>query len=190
MPGAAHGTNRIARRAPDLDADRDRHRAGSPLSSSDPKPPRGGCVYLRDGGGQYLGAGLVGEIMTPARIALVLLVSACGGGAPAPAKTAGGAASSAGDASGCPPAYAEYERRWRTARGQELAAGPNAFRPAEIEEMVSDEVKTLPDRDELAKLRLMYSLVEVFIPDAPWVLAFDAAERAIAVCGEKAHRPA
>jgi len=65
-----------------------------------------------------------------------------------------------------------------------------AISPEAIEAIVSEEIKTLPDRDELAKLRKIQSLVEPQAPDAPWVVAFDAAERAIAACGEGAHRPA
>jgi hypothetical protein len=127
--------------------------------------------------------------MTAPRIALVLLVSACGGGGAKPAAPASGSASHVGDANGCRPAYAEYERRWRSARTQELADMPDAFGADEIEEIVSDEVGVLPDLDELRTLRLMYVVVEAFIPDAPWVVAFTAAERAIATCGERALRP-
>ena len=147
---------------------------------------------MRDGRGQYLGADIVGEIeiMTAVRIALVLLVSACGSGAPRPAGPATGSAGTAGGASGCRPAYAEYERRWRTARSQELADLPDAFSPVEIEEIVSEESGVLPDRDELETLRWMYALVELFIPDAAWVVAFEAAEHAIELCGERALRPA
>ena len=124
--------------------------------------------------------------MTAARIALVLLVSACGGGsAPKPAKPASGSASQVDGADDCRPAYAEYELRWRIARTQDLAD----FKPEEIEEMVAEEVKTLPALDEVQKLRLMYAAVAVFIPDAAWVVAFTAAERAIATCGENARRP-
>ena len=141
---------------------------------------------MRDGRGQYLGADLVGEIMTAVRIALVLLVSACSGGAPRPA---GPAAGTAGGASDCRPAYAEYEQRWRIARSQELADFPDAFSPVEIEEIVSEEIGVLPDRDELKTLRWMYALVEIFIPDATWVVAFEAAEHAIERCGERALRP-
>ena len=121
--------------------------------------------------------------MITARIALALLVAACGGGAPKTTNSAHGAPISVDDAS-CRPAYAEYERRWRFARGKELADFPDAFSPAEIEEIVSDEAETLLDREELYELRLIYAVFAVLIPDAPWVLAFDAAERAIAVCGE------
>jgi hypothetical protein len=44
----------------------------------------------------------------------------------------------------------------------------------------------LPDRDELQTLRRMYALVELFAPDAEWVVAFTAAVRAIARA-ERAH---
>ena len=127
--------------------------------------------------------------MITARIALVLLVAACGGGASRSTQPPHGGLRNVDDANGCRPTYAEYERRWRFARGKELADFPDAFSPAEIEEIVSDEAETLLDREELYELRLIYAVFAVLIPDAPWVLAFDAAERAIAVCGEKAHRP-
>jgi hypothetical protein len=127
--------------------------------------------------------------MTALRIALGLLVSACGGGGAKPAAPASGSASHEGDANDCRPAYAEYERRWRIARTQELTDMPDAFDAAAIEEIVSDEAGVLPALDELRTLRLMYVVVEAFIPDAPWVVAFTAAERAIASCGERARRP-
>jgi hypothetical protein len=129
--------------------------------------------------------------MTVRRLALVLLVAACGGGAPKPAAPAPGSPSGAvEDAGGCRPAYAEYEKRWRIARSEELASFGGTFEPDLIEEIVSHEVETLPDRDELQTLRLMYSIVEVFTPDAAWVVAFTAAEHAIEKCGESARRAA
>jgi hypothetical protein len=131
--------------------------------------------------------------MTAVRIVLVLvlvlLVAACGGGAAKPTTPPAGPASRADDASGCRPAYAEYERRWRIARSHELAGFPDAFAPDEIEDIVSEETGVLPDRDELRTLRWMYAIVELFAPDAEWVVAFTAAERAIAACGENAVRP-
>lgn len=134
--------------------------------------------------------------MIAARLVLVSLVAACGSGGgggsakPAqPTSPADGTASPAGPKAECRPAYAEYEQRWRTARSQELTDLPHAFNAAEIETIVSDEVQSLPARDELERLRLMYAVIQVFIPDAPWVVAFAAAERAIESCGEKAQRP-
>jgi hypothetical protein len=128
--------------------------------------------------------------MTARRIALLLLVAACGGGgAPKPAPPASEPPAAIEDASGCRPAYAEYELRWRIARGEELASFGDTFEPDVIEEIVAHEVETLPGLDELQKLRLMYALVEVFIPEAPWSVAFAAAEHAISKCGESARRP-
>lgn len=133
--------------------------------------------------------------MTAARLVLVLLVAACGSGSGGSAKPAQPTppadrpANPAEPPAECRPAYAEYEQRWRTARSQELTDLPHAFNAAEIETIVSDEVQSLPARDELERLRLMYAVIQVFIPDAPWVVAFAAAERAIESCGEKAQRP-
>lgn len=132
--------------------------------------------------------------MTAARLVLVSLVAACGSGSGGRAKPAQPTPPTDGTASPaapteCRPAYAEYEQRWRTARSQELTDLPHAFNAAEIETIVSDEVQSLPARDELERLRLMYAVIQVFIPDAPWVVAFAAAERAIESCGEKAQRP-
>ena len=128
--------------------------------------------------------------MTILRIALVLTVAACGGGAPTSTKPAHGALHNVDDANGCRPAYAEYEQRWRIAQTQELAGLPGAPSPEVSEGIVSKEIETLPDRDELAKLREIHALVETPTPDTPWEAAFAAAERAITVCGEKARRPA
>jgi hypothetical protein len=144
-----------------------------------------GVVYQRAGRGQYRGAGVVGQRMTIIRIVLVLTVAACGGGASTSTKSARGALHNVDDANGCRPAYTEYERRWRIARTLELAGIPGAPSPEVIEDIVSNEVETLPDRDELAKLREIHALVETQTPDTPWEAAFAAAERAVAVCGEK-----
>jgi hypothetical protein len=83
--------------------------------------------------------------MTIIRIALVLTVAACGGGASTSTKPAHGALHNVDDANGCRPVYAEYERRWRIARTQELAGLPGAPSPEVIEDIVSAEVETLPD---------------------------------------------
>lgn len=126
--------------------------------------------------------------MIIARLALVsLLVSACSGGGGARPATRPNGPAPGGD---CRGDYAEYEQRWRLARSQELADMPDPMTPDSIEVVVSDEVQTLPALRELETLRLMYALIVVFIPDAPWVVAFSAAERAIATCGERARRPA
>jgi hypothetical protein len=131
--------------------------------------------------------------MILARLALVsLLVSACGGGGgarPTPRPGGPAAGGDGADPGDCRSDYAEYEQRWRLARSQELAEMPNPMTPDSIEVVVSDEVETLPAVRELETLRLMYALILVFIPDAPWVVAFSAAERAIATCGERARRP-
>jgi hypothetical protein len=127
-------------------------------------------------------------VTAPARIALVLLLSACGGGtrSPSPAKPAEGPKVDPA----CRTAYAEYERRWRIARGEELASFGDAFGPDAIEEIVSQEVQTLPDHEELKTLRKIYAVVEFLLPETAWVVAFTAAEHAIGACGEDARRPA
>ena|SRR5688572_21920388 len=113
------------------------------------------------------------------RFALVLVI-ACAGGAK-PAETPRPVDD------GCRTAYTEYEARWREARTQELAE--LEFEQAEIDEMVSIEVSSLLTREDLAQLRQQYTVVEVFLPDAPWPRAFAAAERAIDRCGEEAEKP-
>ena len=87
----------------------------------------------------------------------------------------------------CVQAYGEYETRWRAARSEELAELD--FDKASTEEVVAIEVALLPTRADLVKLRNQYTAVSVFLPDAPWPLALDAAEAAIAVCGEEAPKP-
>lgn len=87
----------------------------------------------------------------------------------------------------CVQAYSEYEARWRTARSEELT--DLEFDKASTEEVVSNEVATLPTRGDLVKLRNQYTAISVFLPDAPWPLALDAAEAAIGVCGEAAAKP-
>lgn len=89
----------------------------------------------------------------------------------------------------CQQAYAAYERQWGIARTADLTEPPHSFRPDVIAEIVSAEVETLPARAELHTLRLMYGLLEVFVPDAPWVIAFIASEQAIEACGERARKP-
>jgi hypothetical protein len=87
----------------------------------------------------------------------------------------------------CVQAYGEYEARWRTARSEELT--DLEFDKASTDEVVSNEVATLPTRADLVKLRNQYTAISVFLPDAPWPLALDAAEAAIGVCGEAAAKP-
>jgi hypothetical protein len=87
----------------------------------------------------------------------------------------------------CRPAYARYEQQWRAARSGELAE--IGFDAHTVDEMVTTEVATLPTRDDLVKLRTQYTAVALFLPDAPWPLALDAAEVAITACGEAAHKP-
>lgn len=87
----------------------------------------------------------------------------------------------------CAPAFATYEARWRAARSEELV--DVGFDGKTVDEMVATEVATLPTHDDLAKLRVQYTAVVVFLPDAPWPRALDAAEVAISACGEAARKP-
>jgi hypothetical protein len=112
---------------------------------------------------------------------------ACGGGkkaveSPKPSEAKPVAASSA-----CVTAYAEYEKRWREARSEELAAID--FDAPSIDEVISIEVALLPTKSDLAKLRGQYVVVDAFIPDSAWPVALNAADAAIEQCGEEAPRP-
>lgn len=112
--------------------------------------------------------------------ALALALAAC-------ASAAKPATEASAPADPCAPAYASYEQRWRTARTGELVE--IGFDAATALDMVTTEVATLPTRDDLVKLRTQYTAVALFLPDAPWPLALDAAEVAITACGEAAHKP-
>ena len=114
---------------------------------------------------------------------LLGLACACGGGSKKPVEAPQPVATN----TACVEAYGEYEARWRTARGEELAELD--FDKASTDEVIAIEVALLPTRDDLVKLRNQYTAVAVFLPDAPWPLALDAAEAAIAVCGEEAPKP-
>lgn len=88
----------------------------------------------------------------------------------------------------CRDAYADYEARWRTARTTELndlEVGDSDV----IEEIVYHETASLPSRDEIDKLRVIYGIVDVLLWDAPWPQALAAAELAIEHCDEQAARP-
>jgi hypothetical protein len=87
----------------------------------------------------------------------------------------------------CESAYAEYEAQWRDARSGELEE--IGFDSDSIDEVVAIEVALLPSSADLEKLRTKYAAVGFFLPDAPWPRALDAAEAAIAVCGEEAPHP-
>lgn len=110
--------------------------------------------------------------------AVAVLLVACGASTPAPQAPA---------PDPCGPAYAGYAERWRAARSGELAE--IGFDARTVDEMVTTEVATLPTREDLGKLRAQYTAVALFLPDAPWPLALDAAEVAIGACGEAAHAP-
>lgn len=84
---------------------------------------------------------------------------------------------------------AEYEAKWRVALGGDLAELGDSMEPAAVEDIISGQLATLPDREELTKLRSVYAVVDLFVSDAPWPVAFTAADRAIEVCGEGAKRP-
>jgi len=118
---------------------------------------------------------------------LILLV-ACGGGSSKPAVEAPKPSAPAPvAASACVTAYAEYEKRWRIARSAELAE--LEFDAASTDEVIAIEVALLPTRLDVTKLRRIYTAVAVFLPDAPWPMALDAAGVAIDQCGEEAPRP-
>ena len=116
------------------------------------------------------------------RRTLIFLVFACGGGAPKKTTTVQPVVSNA-----CAPAYAEYEARWKVARTEELMEV--GFDQASTAEVLDIELALLPTTADLQKLRGQYTAVSVFLPDAPWPRALDAAEAAIAVCGEESPRP-
>lgn len=122
---------------------------------------------------------------------LLVIACACGGSRGAPPDSAGSKKPEAPKPvvknAACVQAYGEYETRWRAARSEELAELD--FDKASTEEVVAIEVALLPTRADLLKLRNQYTAVSVFLPDAPWPLALDAAEAAIAVCGEEAPKP-
>jgi hypothetical protein len=116
---------------------------------------------------------------------LLVVLAACGGGgsrpqlqSPKPAPVV---------VSACVTAYADYEERWSTARSEELAEV--GFDPTSIDEVIGIEVALLPTRSDLEKLRGQYIAVALFLPDAPWPMALDAAGEAIEHCGEEAPRP-
>lgn len=117
---------------------------------------------------------------------LLILLVACGGSKPA-TETPKPAAPAPVAASACVTAYAEYEKRWRIARSEELAELD--FDPASTDEVIAIEVALLPTRLDVTKLRRIYTAVAVFLPDAPWPMALDAAGVAIDQCGEEAPRP-
>jgi hypothetical protein len=116
----------------------------------------------------------------------VIALVACGGSSAKPAEPTSPTHSTV-EPSACATAYAEYEARWTTARGEELAEVE--FDAESIAEVIENEVAVLPKKTELASLRGVYAAVAVFIPDAPWPLALAAAGRAIDHCGEAATRP-
>jgi hypothetical protein len=115
---------------------------------------------------------------------LVLVAAGCGGSAPPPVALS---RSAPPPAPTCATLYASYEGAWRLALEDEMSQlDVDADAVAEI---VALEVETLPRRDELAKMRSIYAVVEAFLPDAPWSRAFTATDAAIEVCGEGARRP-
>ena len=116
------------------------------------------------------------------RWALLVMV-ACGGSSKKPAE----AKVEQPVANACVPAYAEYETRWRAARSEDLKEVN--FDAASIDQMFDSEVALLPKRTDLEKLRAMYAAIALFVPDAPWPAALDAADAAIAQCGEGAAKP-
>jgi hypothetical protein len=117
---------------------------------------------------------------------ILLVLAACGGSGGSSTKPAA-PATPAIEANACASAYAEYEARWKIARSEELAAID--FDAAAITEMVTVEVATLPKRSDVEKLRGQYTAIAVFLPDASWPVALDAASRAIDHCGEETKRP-
>lgn len=133
-------------------------------------------------------------------VVALLVASACGAAAapqpaaPRPVTSQGPAIDepqhgSIVDAGACGPAFAEYELRWRVALTADLREVSDSLEPDAIEEIVASQVVTLPNHDELAKLRTVHGVVALFLADAPWPVAFAAADRAIDRCGEGARRP-
>ena len=118
---------------------------------------------------------------------LLVLAFACGGGSSKHADEPKPKPTTVAANDECPPAYADYEKQWRAARSEELAELD--FDKASIEEVLVIEVALLPTKNDVGKLRKQYTAVAVFLPDAPWPRALDAADAAIAVCGEEAPRP-
>lgn len=116
---------------------------------------------------------------------LLVMVFACGGGSSSKPNADAPAPSAKVDP--CKASYGEFEARWRTARAEELRE--IGFDDEAIDEVVSIEVALLPKTEDLEKLRTQYVAVALFLPDAPWPRALDAAEAAIAVCGEEAPHP-
>ena len=115
---------------------------------------------------------------------LVLVAAGCGGSAPPPALSRSAPSTPTPT---CAILYASYEGAWRLALEDEMSQ--LAVDADAVAEIVALEVETLPHRDELAKMRSIYAVVEAFLPDAPWSRAFTATDAAIEVCGEGAHRP-
>jgi hypothetical protein len=76
--------------------------------------------------------------------------------------------------------------RWSSALGDDLR--DLGLAADEIAALVASQVATLPTRDELRKLRELYALVDLFLFAAPWPVAFDAAEVAIARCAVEGSR--
>jgi hypothetical protein len=113
------------------------------------------------------------------RLALIALAACATTPAPRPSERP----------SACSTAYAAYEVRWRAALLEEIADVGDAIEPAEAEEILESQVANLPSRDELEMLRAVFGIVELFLPDAAWPLAFGAADHAIAACGASAKRP-
>ncbi len=119
-------------------------------------------------------------------LAVGMVLAACGGGTPKPARPTTQAPTAVDP---CKPVYAEYEQLWGAALAEDLTAMSATMTRAEVDEIVESQVATLPEREELVKLRTTYAVVDLFVPDAPWPRAFAAADKAIASCGEGAVRP-
>jgi hypothetical protein len=118
---------------------------------------------------------------------LVLLVACGGGSSKKPTTTTTTTTQPVVAANGCATAYAEYETRWRVARTEDLKEVD--FDAESIQQVLEIEVALLPKRTDLDKLRAMYTAIAVFIPDAAWPAALDAADAAISQCGEESPRP-
>lgn len=125
--------------------------------------------------------------MRGAAATVLIALAACGGKQPATTTTTQTTTvTPAGE--GCASAYAAYETEWRVALSGELASTATS-EPEMVEDIIRDQLATLPNRVELAKLRTVYAVVDLFVSDAPWPRAFAAADEAIARCGERAKRP-
>ena len=121
------------------------------------------------------------------RAALLAVACGCAGSSPA-ASTTTTPSPPAATTAACTEAYAAYERDWRTALTEDLSSS-GALDATDVQAIVDRQVDTLPKRHELEELRDINKLIEIFLWDAAWPVAFTSADRAIGACGEGTARP-